>query len=194
MAPKTVEQARVVARLTPPPKVRQTPITSFGSVATGRGFVSSVSRMPTSITYVLDNSAAAVGTTYVLGDPNGLVQGALGVTWTQPTSVQGSTVAAAQESYNTMPVTVAGLNYAATSGAVQFGQLLAFCEADANGFFTQSPININEFLRNDAQNPNLQTCTFQEQYELDANSAFRVAVAAGQIVTMTLLIGGAAGR
>lgn len=191
---RSIERARIQQRLAPTPKVRQTPITNFGSVAQARGYQSSTSRMPSSITFTLDNSAGVAVATYVIGDPNGLVQGALGVTWTQPTTVQGSTVAAVQESFSTMPVLVKGINYASTSGAVQFSQLFAFCEADVNGFFNRSPININEFLRNDAQNPNLQTATFDDPWELDANSGFQIVAGIAQLVTVTLILGGAAGR
>jgi|688.fasta_scaffold225641_3 hypothetical protein len=191
-AGRAVVDGRQAERLTPPVQVSTTPITSFGSVADLRGYSSNSRRMPSSLIVTMTN--ATVGTlTYVLGDPDGMVAGKLNRTFTQPTSAQGISVAAVQNSLRSASLLINGMNYSTNNGPVQFAQTFQFVDAD---YDRANIIDIQptQAERNTAQNPNLLTLSFKEPYELDWNSAFLINVPAGGTVTLTLFIGAASNR
>lgn len=193
MVLRNVSGGRAAAeRLAPAVQVRNQGIDSFGSVATARGYSTSTRRMPTSFTVTMDNSAGLIGT-YVVGDGSGMVAGKTGATYRQPTSAQGISVAALQNSFKDAPVMIQGINYNTTTGAPQFAQNFVFAEADFDKYVAND-IFSNEAERNTQYNPNLLTLQFKDQYELDWNSAFLVTVAAGEVVTLTFFLGAAAGR
>ncbi len=166
--------------------------TAFGSVANARGYTSNARRAPSSFTAVLTNGTGGA-LEYVIGDPVGAVAGRFGRTFTQPTSVTGTTVAAFQAMFQTMPLLISGFNYFATSGAVQFPQLFRYYSADITSGFDMD-VSTPEYQRNTAQNPNLLTLDFGEGFEVDTNTCFGITVAAGQSVTIVGFIGAAMGR
>jgi hypothetical protein len=191
-AGRAVVDGRQAERLTPPVQVSTTPISSFGSVADMRGFSSNSRRMPSSLIFTITNGTAGV-LTYVIGDPDGMVAGKLGRTFTQPTSAQGITVAAAQNSLRSAALLITGMNYSTNNGATQFSRTFQFVDAD---YDRANVIDIRptEAERNTAQNPNLLTLNFKEPFELDWNSAFLIDVPNGGTVTLTLFIGAASNR
>ena len=188
--PVTANQAD---RLAPAIQVRTTGIDSFGSVATQRGYSSNARRMPSSFTAVFDNSASVVARVFVVGDSDGMIAGKTGATYIQPTRVQGTSVAALQNSFRSAGVLVSGFNYNTTTGSAQFSQNFQFAEADYDKLNITDIFSV-EAERNTAQNPNLLTIQFKDPFELDWNSAFLVTVDAGEIVTLTAFIGAASGR
>lgn len=191
-ASRAVVDGRQAERLTPPVQVSTTPISSFGSVAESRGYSTNARRMPTALIYTMTN-AGVTPLEYVIGDPDGMVAGKLGRAFTQPTAVQGTSVAAAQNSLRSAALLIKGVNYASTDGTVQFNQTFQFADADYDRL-TLTDIYATEAERNTAQNPNLLTISFKEPFELDWNSAFLITVPAGESVTLTLFIGAASNR
>jgi len=185
--------ATQATRLAAPIQVRSGALDSFGSVATNRGFSTQTNRMPTSFTVVLDNSAGLVPVVYVIGDPDGMVAGKTGVVYTQPTRAQGTSVAAIRNSLRSAGLMISGINYNTLTGPAQFSQNFQFASADFDQLAI-SDIFSNEAERNTAQNPNLLTIQFKEQYELDWNSAFLVTADVAEVVTLTFFIGAAANR
>lgn len=192
-ASRAVVDGRQAERLTPPVQVSTTGITSFGSVAETRGYSSNSRRMPSSIILVMDNSAGLTPRTYVVGDPDGMVTGKTGATYTQPTRAQGTSVAAIQNSLRSASLLIKGVNYSCTNGPVQFAENFQFADADYDKLQI-TDIFPTEAERNTAQNPNLLTLSFKEPYELDWNSAFLITAAPGELVTLTFFIGAASGR
>lgn len=179
-------------RLAPPVQVSTNPITSFGSVSEARGYSSNSRRMPTSFTVTMTNATAGA-LEYVVGDPDGMVAGKTGRTFTQPTAAQSITVAALQNSFRSAAVLIKGINYNTTDGTVQFPQAFRFADADYDRV-SEIDIFSVEAERNTAQNPNLLTLSFKEPFELDWNSAFLLTVAPGESATLTFFIGAASNR
>lgn len=162
--------------------------TSFGAVATAAGAPIGQSRAPSSITYTLTNGGG-VPLTYVIGDPKFVVAGAFGVVWTQPSAVQGQVVAAVQQSYDSNPVSVKGWNLKATDVAVLAGAF-RYLYGDVNGASSAFPINIADYLRNNAQDPTRATLDFSDSpFLLDMNNCFTVVVPAAQALSFTLTLG-----
>jgi len=191
-ASRAVVDGRQAERLTPPVQVATTPISSFGSVADSRGYSSNNRRMPSSFTMTMTNATAGA-LEYVVGDPDGMVAGKTGRTFTQPTSAQSNTVAAIQNSLRSAALLIKGINYNTTDGAVQFPQSFRFADGDYDRV-SEIDIFSNEAERNTAQNPNLLTISFKEPFELDWNSAFLITVAPGESATVTFFIGAASNR
>lgn len=181
-------------RLAPLPRVRTTPIPTFGNVAQAAGASSSVNRMPSAWTLTYNNTAGVTPVNLVIGDPNGIVAAASGLTLVQPTTVSGLTPAAFQASFVSGRQLIGGLNYSATSGPTQFGSSLRYAWSDVNGRLVLDPIDVNEYVRNTQFNANLITLEFTEPYLLQFNTAFILSVAAGQAVTITGMLSAAAHR
>jgi hypothetical protein len=185
---------RAAVKLDPTVKTRLQGVTSFGSVATAHGPVSSTS-MPSSVTFTLDNSGGAVAKDYKIGDTTGGIAALVGRgTSVVPDSSSGATVAFFQYSLGVAPVTVQAINYSATSGAVQFPQYFAYATGDINGRVNVTPLNTPEYQRNNAFNANLLTLEFPNQFKLDWNDAFFITAGIGQVVSVTLMFGAAAYR
>lgn len=162
--------------------------TSFGAVATAAGAPIGQSRAPSSITYTLTN-AGGVPLTYVIGDPKFVVAGAFGVVWTQPSAVQGQVVAAVQESFDSNSVSVKGWNLKATDVTV-LAQAFRYLYGDVNGATSGTPINIQDYVRNNAFDPTRVTLDFSDSpYVLDMNHCFTVVVPAAQALSFTLTLG-----
>lgn len=184
-----VQQA---ARLAPEIQVSTTPISTFGSVAQGRGYSSNSRRAPSSVSVNYTNASGAQ-TELVIGDTAGLVAARTGRAFVQPTTVTGITPAAFVAMLSTMPLLVTGVNYSATAGPTQFPLRFQFNEADISNNYAQD-VNINEYVRNTSNDPNLLTLQWGEGFRLDTNSAFTLLVANGQTVSLTFFIGAAYGR
>lgn len=186
-ASQSMEEARVVRELQGRVRLNRTNITSYGSVGEAQGYNDSFNQPITSISFVLTNSSGGK-LTYMIGDPKLLIAGATGTTFTQPTSVRGSAVAAVQESFSSTPVAVAGLNYI-VSNPSQYGETLRYWRADRDGRVFGKPINIDEFLRNNQEVATRQTLRFDQPYILDTYGGFALDVDDGVSVTMVLLLG-----
>lgn len=184
-----VQQAQ---RLSPEIQVATQGISTFGSVAQGRGYSSNSRRAPSSVTINITNATGATAE-YIIGDPNGIVAARTGRVFLQPTTVTGLTPAAFRSMLATMPILVTGFNYNATSGPLQFPQQFQFNEGDIGTNMAQD-VNIAEFTRNTSNDPNLLTLQFGEGFRLDSNSAFTIVVLNGQTVNLTAFIGAALGR
>lgn len=184
-----VQQA---SRLAPEIQVATNNITNFGSVASGRGYTSNSRRAPSSVTITYANATGAQ-TELIIGDSAGLVAARTGRVFVQPAGVTGITPAAFVSMLQTMPLLVTGVNYNATAGPTQFPLRFQFNEADISNNFAQD-VNIQEYVRNTSNDPNLLTLQWGEGFKLDTNSAFTLQVANGQTVSLTFFIGAAYGR
>lgn len=190
----SVEQSRAVKQLDPTTKVRTTGITNFGAVADSAGQSNSLG-MPSSITFALDNSAGVAVKGYRIGDPQDWVVAANGFAGTvQPDRSSGISGANFAYAVTQAPMTVIGINYSATSGAVQFSQPFFFCSADVNGSGLKKPMNIAEYQRNTQYNDNLMTLRFENPFRLDWNTGFYILAGIGQLVNVTLMFGAAGYR
>lgn len=184
--PASVQEARAVQAVQREIRVNRTPINSFGAVATMTGRRSMNSPV-NYITYTLTNASGGP-LTYVIGDPFGLVAGAFGATWTQPTSVRGGSVAAVQDSFSTQPVAITGFNYV-VNNAAQFTELVRYVGASQDGRIYGEPINIDATLRNNQYVATRQTVQFEQDYALDTDHAFTFAVPDTFSATITLYVG-----
>ncbi len=191
---QTIEATRAVNKLDPTVKVRATGITNFGAVAQSGG-QGPTTGMPTSLTLVLDNSGGATAKLYKIGDPDNWVLPAAGITTAvNADRSSGISGAAFGSVIGQAPMTVQAINYASTSGAVQFSQLFKYVTADVDGSATLKPVNMAEYQRNTADDPNLLTLEFGNQFVLDWNRAFVISAGVGQLVNITLMFGAAGYR
>ena len=184
---------RQATRLAPDIQVSTKGIDSFGAVANTRGYSSNSRRMPSAFTVVLDNLLGVAPALYMVGDPNGIVASKLGGAYLPATSATGITVAALQASLNQAPVLITGINYRSTSGAVQFDERFDFADGDLDRVQTQGLV-VPQYIRNTANDPNLLTLRFDEGFELDWNAGFIISAGIAQRVSLTFMIGAAAGR
>lgn len=185
--------AKVANALEPRVRTRTFNHTSHGSVARLPG-MGQGTRMPSAITYTITNASGGP-LTYVLGEAaGGIIAGAHGVVWNQPTAIRGNNVAAVQDSFKATPVSVGLINYEALTVA-QFANPLRFVRGDVNGNYGGDVINIDLARRNNQQVSTLQTLDFSDSpYVLDSFHAFTLVVNDGETVTFTLGIDGAVGR
>lgn len=193
-APQTITSARAVSKLDPTIKVRNTPITNFGAVARAEGQGPSTG-MPTSLTLVLDNSAGVAAKLYRIGDPDSWILPAAGFTGAVDADrTNGIPALAFGKAMAQAPMTVQAINYRSTSGAVQFAETFMYITADVDGSSTTKPVNVSQYQRNTAQDPNLMTLEFDNQFTLDWNRAFVISAGIGQLVSVTLMFGAAGYR
>lgn len=187
--------ARAVESLADTTRVRSTGISSYGSVANAPGFKGNLG-LPSSVTVTMDNSGGGAALQYVIGDQMGLIAANLNgaVAYTQPTSSSTGSVAAMQASFGFAPITVLGIVYNATSGATQFPQRFRYAKSDIDGGILAKPVNTPEFQRPTNFNANQLVLEFANQFVLDEKSAFVLTVAAGQLVSLTLMVGAASYR
>lgn len=184
---------RAVQKLDPTVKTRSTGITNFGAVAQSSGQGPSTG-MPTSLSFVLDNSGGVATKDYKIGDPDTWVLLAAGLAGVAADSTSGISAAAFANVIGQAPMTVQAINYRATSGAVQFSKPFKYITADVDGSATVKPVNMAEYQRNTADDPNLLTLEFGNQFTLDWNRAFYIQAGIGQLVTVTLMFGAAGYR
>lgn len=191
---RQLEQARAVRQLDPQTKVRTTGITNFGAVADAAGQSNSLG-MPSSLTLTLDNSLGGSTKDYRIGDPQDWVVNVNGYPGTnhadRSSGISAANFAAA---VTQAPVAVIGINYSATSGAVQFAEPFYFCAADVNGSGMKKPMNIAEYQRNTQYNDNLMTLRFDTPFRLDWNTGFFIRAGIAQVVNVTLMFGAAGYR
>lgn len=191
---QSVVQSRAVSKLDPTVKVRSTGITNFGAVAKAEGQGPSTG-MPTSLSLVLDNSAGVAVKLYRIGDPDGWILPAGGFAGAVDADrTNGISAIAFGRAVGQAPMTVQAINYRATSGAVQFSQPFFYITADVDASATKKPVNVSQYQRNTAQDPNLMTLEFDNQFTMDWNRAFVITAGIGQIVTVTLMFGAAGYR
>ena len=164
-------------------RVNRVPISTNAAVARMPGPSGNSSPL-SAITYIMTNGTGGT-LTYVMGDPTGLIAGAFGAAWTQPSSVKNGAVAAIQTSFASSPIAIKGLNYV-VSDATQYSNALMYRTADRDGRLSGQPINIDAVLRNTQYIATRQTIDFEEPYGMHEFGCFTLAVAAGVTVTMTL--------
>lgn len=190
----SVTEARAVKQLDPAVKVRTTGITNFGAVADSQGQSPNVG-MPSSITFTLDNSAGVAGKDYRIGDPDDWVVALAGFAGTvQPDRSSGISGMNFARAVTQAPVSVIGINYSSTSGAVQFGNPFFFVQGEVNGSALKRPMNIAEYQRNTQFNDNLMTLRFEQPFRMDWNTGFFITAGIAQVVNVTLMFGAAAYR
>lgn len=193
-APATFTEARAVRTLDPSTKVRTTGITNFGAVADAQGQSPNVG-MPSSITFTLDNSTGVATKGYRIGDADDWVVALAGFAGTaQPDRSSGISGANFAKAVAQAPLAVIGINYSATSGAVQFGEQFFFVQGEVNGSALKRPMNIAEYQRNTQFNDNLMTLRFDQPFRMDWNTGFYINAGIAQVVNVTLMFGAAGYR
>ena len=131
--------------------------------------------------------AGTVAKTYVIGDPDGIVEAAADVNWEEPTRSGTSTVAAIKAQFSS-PFLIMGMNYEVTS-TPQFAQKLKLVSGNTSGAFYAKPINISGAQRNTQYNDKLLTIKFPGGIRLDRFTAMTLKVLGGQTVTLTFFVG-----
>lgn len=185
----TAEKA--AASLEPAPKVRQTGITSFGSVADAQGFKGGLGFISSFNTTFTNASGGTL--TYVVGDGLGLIAANSAIALTQP-SAASTTVASLQNSFGILPLMIAGMIISATSGATQFAQNARYGVADVDSSVLLKAIRFSEYQRPTNFNANQLAIQFDSQYRMDGNTGFLFTVPTGQTVEISWLVGAAAYR
>ncbi len=183
---QAVDRARATQMLNRRVRINETPISTTGAVSTMSG-PKGINAPVSSITYTIAN-ASGNPLTYVIGDPNGLVAGTHGATWTQPTGVKFGAVAAIQAGYSVVPVAVKGINYI-VSNAAQYDEPLLYRYGGQDGRYGGQPIDITPQLRNDQMISTRQTFKFDTPYLLDEEHCFTVNVPDGVQITLALILG-----
>ena len=131
--------------------------------------------------------AGTESVTYVIGDPDGIIEAASDQTWEEPTRSGTSTVAAIKAQFNS-PFFIVGINYEVTSAA-QFAQKMKLVGGNTSGTFVSKPINVSGAQRNTQYNDKLLTIKFPGGLRFDRFSAMTIKVLPGQSVILTFFVG-----
>lgn len=188
--PATVKEARDVNAVSTVVRVNQVPISNGGAIANMPGPQGTNSPL-SSITFNLVNATAGA-LTYVVGDPWGLVEGAVNpaVPWQKATSLgSGGSVAGVTSTFASSPVSVNGINYI-VSNAVQFDNVPMWHAAGPDNRYYRQPINLTAELRNTQFIATRQTLRFvAEPLGFNEFTALTVVVYANTTASITLLVG-----
>ena len=149
-------------------------------------FLNSVPRMP-GISYELNNFGVGVPTTFLIGDPTGMIAAILGV-GTDPTSVQGVAgfVTPNKEFFYKVGIVYSGFNYLTDTNTAQFSQAFRLVTCNSAGEISSEGVNMATAQRNSAFNDKLLTLT--GEYLLDIHRGITVSVLAGEVVTLTFTV------
>lgn len=150
------------------------------------GAVSNVgARAGSSFTIVIDNTATAEKT-YILGDPFGVIEAAIGVSYLKTYSVPGSSAAAWKASTQN-GYALDGLSYQ-VDDAAQFSNSLRIVEAQTDGSFASVPINLALAALPTFQNDKLLVFQFANDVVLDSRRAMTLTVNAQTKVTLNFTV------
>ncbi len=148
--------------------------------------------VPQPFSLVLDNSAGTSDKTYVIGDPNGIISAAHGITAVDPdTGTIHPTVL--KKTFASSPVVIGQINYQVTASESQFAKSFFEAFADIDGSVDKSPINMTAAKRNNQFNDKL-LMTLNIHTALTQFRCMFITVAAGEKVTLKLTPLGAANR
>lgn len=161
------------------------------------GSQESLAGAPSSFTVNMANASGGA-LVYIVGDDGtGLAAGAFttgfAATFTQPSSWNGQSVAAAQASFKDKPVLIDSLNFNVTA-AGNLTQTVQYIKGDVNGSGAFIPINLAEGLYPDQYINTRLVLKFANPYKLDGRSAFTFAVPDATTTTVTFGVSAAAGR
>lgn len=175
--------------IAPNVEVSETEIQSFGSVSQVTGGSGSLSYFSLQLTNSSSNRL-----TYIIGDPNGIVESAFApaVAYSQPISNTIS-YAAILASLVSGALNITGINYSVTTSANQFNNPFQFVSADIDGSSHSQPVGVALAKRNNQFNANLLTLKFRRCI-LDDLHALRLQVDPGESVGLDFFVGAAANR
>lgn len=131
--------------------------------------------------------AGTTAKTYIIGDPDGIIEAASDASWEEPTRSGSSTVAAIKAQFNS-PFLIMGINYEATS-ASQFAQKMKIVAGNTSGMFVSKPVNVSGAQRNTQYNDKLLTIRFPGGIRFDRFNGMTLKVLGGQTVTLTFFVG-----
>ena len=157
----------------------------LGSEVDMGNFLNRVPKLP-SLTYFLDNSAVATDTTFVIGDPTGMIAALIGGTVENPTTVAGTPdlVQPNKKFFFSVGIVYSSINYQTSTTPNQFSKGFVQYITNSAGELTKETINMASARRNTADDPLLLTIT--GQYMLDVHRGMVLSVLANESVTLTL--------
>ena len=136
------------------------------------------------LTFTPGTSAAK---TYVIGDPDNIVESAFGASWDEPDS--GSIAVAGIKAQFSNPFLILGVNYEVTSSSAQFSNAFKIVSGNSSGATAGRPINVQGAVRNNQYNEKLLTIKFPQGVRLDRFTAMTLTVSASETVNMTFFVG-----
>lgn len=177
--------ASPAAELQPPVMAVGAPISNVGSVSTLPGYQGMLPPLD-SFSVTLAN-ASSVAFTYIIGDPTGGLENAIGGTLNDPTSCSwngAGGVTPMKLSFGYAPVAIRGFNYQTSSNASQFFQTFQVVTADIKNNIIRNPLPIAQAQRNTQFNDLLLTIDLARPVILNWQNALVVTVLAGETVNI----------
>jgi hypothetical protein len=165
---------------------------AIGSVASVRNDLARSSKLRP-VSFKLDNSAGGSTTTFLIGDPTGLVEEVHGLT---PTAPVGQKVShdVFKETLRSAPIAIKSIQYKVKVDASQFSEQFEYLIADIDTQKNSVIEDPSSYERNNQENDKLLTLDFETPLVMNWQRALKINVAAGETVTLTFYIGLAANR
>lgn len=149
----SLRSGNVANRLSRTVKVTPGVKSNLSGSETDYGYIISEVPKQAGITYVLNNTTTALKK-YVIGDGNGMIAAALGVTLADPTSINGNTaiVEANKAMLANQVIEFAEITWKASASATQFNNVPTWYAANFSGQLVPDIINLAQAEKNTAQN------------------------------------------
>lgn len=135
------------------------------------------------VNLTLENAGGAA-VTYIIGDPDGIVAAAGGLTVVPPDS--GSITPSVFNASCRRGYAIERINYEVTTSPVQFQQAFNVVRGDVNGGFNRDPYNIAGANRPTNFNPNLLVLELGGRVILDQTHALVLTVRPGETVALSI--------
>ena len=146
------------------------------------------------ITFIFDNSLGGAVTTFLMGDPTGLIADVNGLGGaTAPTGVK-TTHAVFSQTLVTAPIAVKSVQYQVLVNPSQFASNFEMILSDIDGQKNSVVEDPSAFIRNNQFNDKLLTMDFENPIIFNWQRALVLDVAAGETATLTFFVGLAANR
>lgn len=149
----SLRSGNVANRLSRTVKVTPGVKSNLSGSETDYGYIISEVPKQAGITYVLNNTTTALKK-YVIGDGNGMIAAALGVTLADPTSINGNTaiVEANKAMLANQVIEFAEITWKASASATQFNNVPTWYATNFSGQLVPDIINLAQAEKNTAQN------------------------------------------
>lgn len=138
-------------------------------------------------------NSSSIDETFIIGDPNGIIESASGQSFSKPTSTTGVTYPTMVRSFAANPVDSALLNYEVSVSALQFSKSFQYVRADIDGSYCTKPVGVSNAKRNNQFNDKLLSLVFNELL-FDEFNGLLLTVGAGETVNWSFELAGAANR
>jgi hypothetical protein len=180
-APASFQEQRLASRVGPQAALPNPIINRFGAV-------SRIMASPGAfVTITIANAATGVRT-YAIGDPDGIIEAAFGVTWEKTMTVAGSTAAAFRASTRD-GVAFVSLQYRVTASAAQFSNSFRKVSGNTDGSVQAIPLPVQATARPDFFTDKLLVFDFPDPIVLDSRNALTLVVNASETVNLVFAVG-----